>query len=165
MPDDSDYDVSVLLNQESMENYGLTVSQVVNAIRVYNQNLPLGNHELGDLSYDYRIDNEISSIDELNSIPIAVNNGQSYITLAEITNIERDYKNTSVAWGGVYDSANNYAASITVFKKKNTNIFSAASDPKELINNTLEKPLYDGLHYEYTTDLSDVIVDDYKSLG
>lgn len=165
VPDDSDYDIAVLLNQESMENYGLTVSQVVNAIRVYNQNLPLGNHELGDLSYDYRIDNEISSLDELNNIPIAVNNGQSYITLAEITNIQRDYKNTSVAWGGIYGSSGNYAASITVFKKKNTNIFTAASDAKELITNTLKKPMYAGLQYEYTTDLSDVIIDDYKSLG
>jgi len=63
----------VLLDPIALENYKLTVNQVVAAIRSYNQNLPLGNHELGDFSYDYRIDNEISSLDELNNIPLSVN--------------------------------------------------------------------------------------------
>lgn|GEM_PF-4232271 len=63
----------MLLDPIALENYKLTVNQVVAAIRSYNQNLPLGNHELGDFSYDYRIDNEISSLDELNNIPLSVN--------------------------------------------------------------------------------------------
>lgn len=95
---DSDYDVSVLLDQQALENYGITVNQVVAAIRSYNQNLPLGNHELGDFSYDYRIDNEISSLDELNNIPIPVNGGTQYLKLVDITTIQRDYKSNAEVW-------------------------------------------------------------------
>lgn len=88
----------MLLNDQALENYNLSIAQVVNAIRGYNQNLPLGNHELGEFSYDYRIDNEISSLDELSNIPIAINGGNDYISLSDITTIRRDYKSSAVVW-------------------------------------------------------------------
>lgn len=163
--DDSDYDLTILLNDQALENYNLTISQVVGAIRNYNQNLPLGNHELGDFSYDYRIDNEISSIDELNNIPISINGGVDHIKLSDITTIKREYKSTAIVRWGIRGSADNHAVSITVFKEKNTNVFSTAKSAKSLIESTLKKPQYQGLSFEYTTDMSDIIIDDYKSLG
>lgn len=44
-------------------------------------------------------------------------------------------------------------------------MFSSAKSAKALIEKTLKKPQYQGITYEYTTDMSDIIIDDYKSLG
>jgi multidrug efflux pump subunit AcrB len=57
----------------------------------------LGSHTVGDLDYDYRINNEIQSIAQMQEIPINI--GSSYVTLAELATITRDYKSDEIVYG------------------------------------------------------------------
>ncbi len=160
---DSDFDVQVQLDQIKLEWYGLTVWQIVWQIRAYNQNLPLGNYKLWDLRYDYRIDNELSSLGDLQNIPIAIPGW--YIRLSELTNIIRSYKSKTITYGGVYNSAENHAVSLTIYKKNRSNVFKDSASARTVIDETLKKLPYQNLNVAYTRDLADVIIDDYVSLG
>ena len=158
----SDFDVQVQLDPTILESYGLTVWQVVWQIRAYNQNLPLWNYKLWDLRYDYRIDNEIKSLSDLNEIPITF---QGWSTkLSELSSVVRHYKNNNITYGGTFDSANNHAISLTIYKKSRSNVFNDSADARKIIDETLQSIAYDGLEYAYTTDLADIIIDDYTSL-
>lgn len=160
---DSDFDMQVELDQNKLEWYGMTVAQIVGQIRAYNQNLPLWNYKLGDLRYDYRIDNELSSLADLQNIPIAI--PWWYVRLAELSTIVRQYKNKSITYGGVVDTANNHAVSLVIYKKNRSNVFADAASAKTVIEDVLNKLPYQWLKSAYTVDLADTIIDDYSSLG
>lgn len=159
---DSDFDMQVQLDQAKLEWYWLTVWQIVWQIRAYNQNLPLGNYKLGNLRYDYRIDNELSSLADLQNIPIAI--PWWYIRLSELATIVRSYKSKSITYGWVYDSADNHAVTLTIYKKNRSNVFNDSTTARKVIEDTLHKLPYAWLEVAYTTDLADIIIDDYTSL-
>lgn len=159
---DSDFDVQVELDQNKLEWYGLTIAQVLWQIRAYNQNLPLWNYKLWDLRYDYRIENELLSLGDLQNIPIAVS--WWHIRLIELANIVRSYKNKSITYGWIYDSADNNAVSLTIYKKNRSNVFNDSETARLVIEDTLKKLPYQWIKVAYTTDLAEVIIDDYVSL-
>lgn len=163
--DDNDYDMQVLLDKTKLENYWLSVNDVANQIRNYNQNLPLGNHTLGDLWYDYRISNEIQSVNQLQNIPVVLWQWAPSILLSDISIIQRKYRNESVSFGGKQGISDHYAVPITIYKSEWGNIFADAKGAKTIIEDTLKKLSYANIKVEYTRDLSDIIIDDYKSLG
>jgi len=84
--------------------------------------------------------------------------------LSELSNIVRSYKNKSITYGGIYDSAENHAISLTIYKKNRSNVFDDSSSAKAVIDETLQKLPYQNIGVAYTTDLADIIIDDYSSL-
>lgn len=160
---DSDYDVSVLLDKSKVEDYGLTISQIVWQIRAYNNNTPLWNHSLGILDYDYRINNELTSESDLQNIPIKLNNW--YVRLSDISIIKRAYKSKAYSYWGVYHDGNNYAIALTIQKAKGVNIFKIAPSARQVIGETIRKVRYRWLKMQYTLDGADDIVDNYGNLG
>ncbi len=159
---DSDYNVSVLLDKAKVENFGLTVWQIVWQIRAYNNSSPLGNHSLGNLNYDYRISNDLKSLSDLEKVPIKLTNG--YIYLSDISSIQRKYKSESYNYGWVYKDGNNYAIWITIQKAKWVNIFDIAPKARQIIVQTLKKVKYAWVNMQYTLDGADDIVDNYSNL-
>ena len=163
--DDNDYDIQVLLDKWKVENLWLTISDITNQIKSYNQNLPLWSHDLWDLSYDYRISNDISSFQEIQNIPIIYSQWSANIKLNDLATIERKYKTDIVSVWWVKDTVDSYAVPITIYKAARSNIFKNAKNAKEVIQSTLKKVEYQNLEVANTRDLADVIIDDYKSLG
>lgn len=164
IPGDSDYDLTVELNAGKLEEYGLTIAGIVQTIRAFNQNLPLWNHTLWDLTYDYRISWERTQIKEILEIPLQLPQWWGYITIGDIAQISRNYKNDTVSYGGEQWTDNNYAVGLTLYKANRTNIFQTSSDAKKVIEDTLASPLFQWIQATYTRDLSDIIIDDYKNL-
>jgi len=160
---DSDYDISVYLDQWRVEDLGLTVWEIVSQIRAYNGNLPLWSHTVWDLNYDYRINNELTDLGQMQEIPINI--WSSYIKLAELAAVTRSYKTDDVTYGWVGGSDNNYAVNLTIFKKPGGSIFKDADEAKQLINEEIRKVKYRGVSLIYTRDLSEIIIKDYISLG
>jgi multidrug efflux pump subunit AcrB len=50
-----EYDVEILLDTKLVEQLGLSINQVSQAVRAYNQNSPLWNYEVDGYEYDFRI--------------------------------------------------------------------------------------------------------------
>jgi len=51
-----EYEIWATVDQEQMKSMGLTTRSISDTIKAYNQNIPLGNFEIGDRQYDFRID-------------------------------------------------------------------------------------------------------------
>lgn len=153
-----------------MQQLGLTLPQIAQSIRVFNTNTPLGNYTLGDLKYDYRIRGKIESMSDLMQIPITISKGQGpsqYIRLSDIALVQRKYNDESLQYGGTPSSSGsiNVASKIVIYKANRSNIFNDAGKAKKLIEDEIKKPQYKGISLDYTTDLSEVIIEDYKGLA
>lgn len=166
---DNQFNVLILLDEQKMQQVGLSLLQVSQAIKAFNMNLPLGSHTLGELDYEYRIKGKMTSISELMNTPLTVPSRQNgpveYIRLSDIAVISRDYKDKSVEYGWSYNNNANVATKVVIYKANRSNVFQNATIAREMIAKELQKPAYKGLQVDYTTDLADVISEDYKSLA
>lgn len=84
------YDIKILLNQQKVQQLGLTLPQIAGLLQASTSNQPLGNHQLGTMNYDFRIQGEIASEAELAELPLLLNTGKS-IPLGQIARFERAY--------------------------------------------------------------------------
>jgi len=69
--DSEDYDIKVFISKDKIELLGLSIANIANTLRSYNQNTPLWNYTVWDLNYDFRFDGELSDIEELKNIVVA----------------------------------------------------------------------------------------------
>ena len=99
-----------------MEQIGLTIAQITSTIRAFNQNQPLGNYEVDNLNYDFRIDGELADEQALLSLPV-VFNGPSLVVLADIARITREYDDESVRKVGLYEDRGYNSVTLTFNKR------------------------------------------------
>jgi hypothetical protein len=59
--------------------------------------------------------------------------------LADIT---RYYKSKTITYGGIYDSAENHAISLVIYKKSRSNVFQDSTTARKIIDDTLQKLSY-----------------------
>lgn len=162
--DDAIYDIDILLNKSKVEQIGLSLPQIAQSIRAFNQNQPLGNHDIDTLSYDFRIEWELTSIQDLKEIPIFLSDG-SFVFLQDIATVEQTLKDDTIYKMWSYQQTGNYYITLTVNKQRWANIFSSAKNAKKLIEQELLKQEYAWLHIEYTQDMAELINQDYNDLA
>ncbi len=160
---DSFYDIQVYIDKEKAESLWISLAYISQTIKSWNTNQPIWTHTIWNLWYDFRIQWEISSIQELGDIPLQINNG--YIKLNEISKIKRILKNddTQIMWSH-WLSWQNFV-NLFFNKKKWDNLFEGAKKAKKALEEEFNKTEYTGLKYTIALDLSDMIWQDYDDLA
>ncbi|PID83792.1 hypothetical protein CSB09_04370 [Candidatus Gracilibacteria bacterium] len=163
--DDTIYKAEIILDEAKMNQLGLSLASVANTIRSVNIDIPVGNFEVNNKKYDYRIeDKNKESFDFLN-IPIALPRGD-YVTISEFATIQRTYKN-DIDQSVLVGSGSHFFDGIgmTVNKVNKVSIFKSSKQAKEYIENALANAPIPGLKATYTYDLGEYIIRDYEQLG
>ncbi len=157
------YEIQVSLDKDKLEALHLSIFQVRQAITDRNRNQPLGNHEVANLSYDFRIQWELESITDLGNIPIQTVNG--FVYLKDISKIQKKLKDDSIKrlWSFQLSWQNYIALSFN--KSAGANLFASAKEAKQLLADEFHKIKYEGLHYSLMYDMADMINDDYSKLA
>jgi multidrug efflux pump len=158
------YDVYVLLDRGKVEQLWLSLPQIAWAIRAFNKNQPLGNHNIDTLSYDFRIEGELKSLEDLKKVPLALSNW-SFVFLQDIAKIEQRLKDETLRKIWSYQDSWNYFVSMTINKNLGANVFQSAKEAKKLIEEELSKQEYVWLQVQYTQDLAEFIKKDYSDLA
>ncbi len=156
----ADFELQVQVDQWIAEQLWLTLAQISNAIRSYNTNTPLGNFEIDSLQYDFRIDGELASEQELLDVPLSAG-----IKLRDIATVTRTYDDEAQKTFGRYEEQGYGVTTLSINKADGGNIFAASASAKEALENLLATPTYDGLQYVYSLDLSETIKQDYADLA
>lgn len=160
---ESNYDIQVLLNKNKVESLNLNLFQISQAIRNRNQNQPLWNHQISELSYDFRIQWELKNIAELGMIPIQTQ--KWFVYLKDIATIQKKLKDESIRKLWSFQISGQNYISLSINKSAWKNIFASAQEAKQLLNDELKKIGYKGLHYAIMYDMADNINDDYSKLA
>ena len=158
-----DYEIEILVDKWQVETLWISISQISQTIRSFNRNQPLGNYEIGSLSYDFRINGELDSLQELLDIPLQTRDGA--ISLSDIAEAQITYDDERITRMGSFGNQWNTYVSLTFNKKPGENIFAASTTTKESLDAILSTEEFADIDVAYTLDLSDVIRDDYASLA
>lgn len=163
--DDSDYRVEFIIKNETLAGYGLTLADISNQISAFNVDMPIGNFDIEDKKYDYRISGKNTNATEFLEIPISLSSG-AQITLGDIATIHRDYSSDKTAT--IMTSLENFkeynAIGLVVEKTDSASVFGAANVAKQKIEKIFEEQGFKNYGYFYTSDIAEVITADYVDL-
>lgn len=163
--DGPEYEVQVLIDRSKLELFGLSLSDISRILRSYNKNTPLWNYQAWEKFYDFRIEGELRSVEELSDI-IVRGSQNSLVKLWDIARIEKKYPDETIKSLWFYsDTWYNYIT-LSVEKKSGSNIFSSSKSAKESLENYLtSRPWFEDLNIVYSQDLANTIKEDYKNLA
>ena len=123
----------------------------------------MGNYEINDIKYDYSVNKLVSTVDDLNQLPVIV--GSQSVLLQDVATIERDYRSDVYTSLITNQQAGYHYITLTINKNPGDSIFSATSQAKEYITTLLQEDQYDGVSSMYAYDLAEVISDDYSTVA
>jgi len=148
--------IEVLLDLVKLESYDISQTELLNAISQYNQLVPAGFIDDGNSRFNVELPGTIQSVTDVYNIPIR-QNGEGVITLGEIAEIRRNFKDASS-----YTRVNGKPAmSLEVVKRIGTNIIENNSEVRKVVDEfTKEWP--ETIKITYMIDQSSFI---YEVLG
>ena len=159
-----DYKINVLIDKSKLEQLGISLTEIASAIRANNKNTPIWNYNIWDLNYDFRFDWELTNVDDLKKV-IVKSSWSSVLRLEDIATFDLAYNDKSE--NKYWNKQTNWNNFIQLqVDKSSIWVFTAAAETKPLIDNLFKNdPELKWLSYSYSTDLSEYIIDDYKSLA
>lgn len=157
------FKVEIILNKWKIEDLWLTIGQISSIITSFNKNQPLGSFKIGNQKYDYRIQWEFDNINDLEELTIKYENN-SVIKLKDIWQINRVSIDDSIKIMWFNNSTGYNFVWLNFNKKEWWNIFANAKAAKDSIDELLKLEEFKWLQWVYTTDLSDLLIEDYKNL-
>ena len=118
------------------------------------------------MNYDFRIDGELKSEEELQALPILLGEGKS-IPLGQLAEIKKVYddKDSILRVGTKEKGIGKAAVSLTFNKRAGASILSSSKQAKESIVAALQDAEYAELSSFYTLDLGAELSKDYNNLA
>lgn len=163
--DDSNYKVEFIIKNETLSAHGLTLADISSQISAFNVDMPIGNFDIEDKKYDYRISGKNTNATDFLKIPISLPSG-GQIMLGDIASIERKYSSDAIAI--VMPAENNFkeynAIGLIVEKTDSASVFGAANAAKEKISKIFSEQGFKDYEYFYTSDIAEIITTDYVDL-
>lgn len=121
--------ISVCLDPQLMNQYGLSMSNVVTYINAANFNMPVGTATQGKQSMNVSISAEYNTTEQLLSIPITTGKG-AVIHLSDVASVKQSYKKgTSLSR---YNSLDNVTLNIT--KRQSAGDVAVANSVKKVLD-------------------------------
>ena len=150
--------ISITLQRERMEQYGLSMSDVMSAVSSADFTMPAGDVEVGALELSVSTDMSYDTMESLKTIPISLKSGQ-IILLKDIATITEAKKESQYL--STYDGQD--TINIGVVKQQS----ATAQQVSEAVNNLLknmQSTLPQGLTVELTSDSYDSIQSSLNSV-
>ncbi|MEM9330945.1 MAG: efflux RND transporter permease subunit [Pseudomonadota bacterium] len=148
--------IEVLLDLVRLESYDITQDELLNAVSSFNQLVPAGFIDDGNARFNLEVPGLIQSVEDVYAIPIK-QNGEGVVTLGEVADIRRTFKDPSS-----YTRVNGKPAmSLEVVKRIGTNIIENNAEVRR-VTDEFTKDWPDTVEVTYMIDQSSFI---YEVLG
>ncbi|MDA3815483.1 MAG: efflux RND transporter permease subunit [Patescibacteria group bacterium] len=124
--------INIEIDQNSLAQKGLSISQVINSISANNVNFPLGSIELSDLSYSLRVEGEFLTVSDISNLVIGSVNGKP-VFLEDIARVEEGFsEKNSISRLSVDGGKPEESVSLQVYKKTGGDITRVAEEAKRI---------------------------------
>ena len=139
------------LNPQALSQYGLSANDVVNALALQNQIIPVGTQKIGKLEYKVNLNGSPSAIDDFNNLPIKTVNG-AVIYMRNVAFVH----DGSPPQTNVVHVDGHSAVLLSIIKSGATSTLSIISGVKALLPQ-IEKTLPPGLNLTTAGDQSSFV--------
>ena len=152
--------VEVTVDQQKADSYGLTISQIAQSIKAANLNLPAGIINTDKLNYSVRIDNRLTSLEDIKNTPLFTANDENStpILLRDVATVEVN-KTAQTRLSNLSINGNPPAptVSLQLYKEEGGNIVSIVDSAKAKIEELKASSFPEDVEIAITNDLSKFI--------
>jgi len=161
-----DREFRVVVNQEKMSGYGVSLAQVIGAIAGSNVNLPAGDIEIDAFKYGVRVEGEFQSASEIADIAVTSANG-SPVYVRDVARVEDGFEEqTTKSRIGLPDEMPRNTVSLQIYKQTGGNILEIVESSRQVIDQAEESGIIPSdMRVLKTNDNSVFIQEDLKRLG
>lgn len=142
--------ISVTLNQQKMNQYGLDMNTVVTYINAANFTMPVGTASHGRQSMNVSISAEYDTVDQLLAIPITTGRG-AVIKLSDVADVRQQYESSNSI--SRYNGLDN--VTISVSKRQSAGDVAVANSVRQVLNRIEADD--SGVHFEIISDTSESV--------
>lgn len=159
-----DQEVQVIVSQEALSTYGISITQVVSALRQTNASIPVGNISIGNAKYDIKFEGDIDSPEEVEGLAI-LNVGGQPVYVRDIADVRVDLEETrTISRVSIDGSQPQNAISFSVYKRSGGDITSTARAVREELELLKDTPQLAGLETLVTYDSGELVEEDLVNL-
>ncbi|MFM1568931.1 MAG: efflux RND transporter permease subunit, partial [SAR86 cluster bacterium] len=145
--------LEALVRKSDLESYGISMSELFQAISNANRVIPAGSQDTGKGRFQVNVPSVFDSLEDINNLPIKVS-GNSVVTLTDVAEIRRTFKDRSG-----YSRINGMpAVSIDIKKRSGTNVIDTNKKVKALVAEE-QKRFPPGIDVIYSRDNADWALD------
>jgi multidrug efflux pump subunit AcrB len=145
--------VEISLDAKKINEYGLSIEDIINIVEFSNSNFPIGIISIDKLNYSLRVDNKYKSLEEIKNLPITSIDDQQ-ILLSDVSSIEISLpEQNTISQFTNENGEGQKAVTLQVFKKDGANVLEVVDTSKERIEE-LKKDLPETLDIEVSNDNS-----------
>ncbi|PIQ67238.1 hypothetical protein CO173_03005 [Candidatus Uhrbacteria bacterium CG_4_9_14_3_um_filter_41_35] len=157
--------VQILIEQRRLDQFELSLNQVVRAIQSANSNIPIGSIESSNSDISVRFDGTINTINDLKRIPLSLKNGAPIFVsdVAEVIYGTED--KTSSSYLSTDNKVSNPAISISIVKSPGGDILKLVKKADEIIYSSIGTTLPEDLQVEVIDDSAEQIKADLGNLS
>lgn len=147
-------------DRDKMESYGISIEDIVTALKVRNLNIPGGTLETGSREYLIRTLGEIKNPNDFGKIIVRRRPMKGSISISDVATINAGYQKSA------FDARFNRKKSTTILvsKKAKGNTLTVVDDVKKLIKE-FKKTLPEGIDIVLSNDSTILINDSLSALG
>jgi len=159
-------EVVVLVKRAALEQYGLTLQSVAQALSAANVSFPVGVISVDDTEYPVRLDASLKTAEQIGSVPVITQSG-SPVFIRSIATVIDGYPDTdTLARTSIEGAPSQPSLSLSVFKGRNENI----TDVSERVRSHLAELSEDGelladAQVLISFDSGELLVRDLSTLG
>jgi len=157
-------EVQVIVSQESLKTYGLSISDVVNGLRQANTSVPVGSISIGNAKYAIKFEGDIEAPEDVADLPILSVGGEP-VYVRDIADVRVGLEETSsIARVSIEGSQPQNAISFFVYKRSGGDITSIARAVRNKVDELKETKELQGLDTLVTYDLGELVEEDLVNL-
>jgi multidrug efflux pump len=150
--------LEVIIDPRKLETYGITNSQIVQAVTTNNRLIPAGILNTGEGSFAIKVPGLIETAEDLFQLPIAAN-ATGVVVLSDVADVRRTFKDAER-----YAYANgNQAISLDVQKRKGANLI-LAMDKIDVIVREMRAQIPPGVEITYLNNTIPLVIEQNSSL-
>ncbi|MFZ5968984.1 MAG: efflux RND transporter permease subunit [Bacillota bacterium] len=149
--------VEIVVNQERLKGYGLTIDQLAQMLRAENLNQPGGEVSKGPQKLTIRTMGEFKSLDEIKNLPISLPGGGN-IYLDNIAEVKMNYKDVTA----ISKTNGKRSINVSIQKQSGTNTVAVADTVHEEIEKL--KKEFPNIQISVAMDQSTYIKDSIKNV-
>lgn len=150
--------IRVMLDEEALNQYGLSMSQVAQYVGAADFMIPLGTVEQGSQSISATSTTRIETVQDLQEIPLYTSTG-NLIRLADVADVGWAVQDTS----SVSRFNGQDTVSVSVTKNQSASTIGMVNDVKKVMDR-MERE-HEGMTMEISYDASDMIMESVSSVG
>ncbi len=159
-------EMQVYIDPSALDGYGLSIGQVVAAIRAGHADMPVGSLRADDFSYQLSLKGQLDSAEDFLNLPIASRDGES-ILLRDIAEVREAFaqKGSESTVYQVSTGEEKRSVTIQLYKRTGGNILGIVDEANDVVRAYDEEVLPPGMEVFVTNDFSVFIRDDVNTLG